>query len=299
MLASTLDVHLRERQVLFVAPDNEGTRQWGVYGCPDMYRAEDGSIVVSCSGHMDTYDVEAGSMGPAVGFRSPDNGLTWEPDDPARCAGFDRALSLADGARVWFAAKGPPADLNALGVSPRSVVFSANEYGLLGLYRADDIPLAARTFEVRYQPAGADASHVADAVVEVPDWQIAAVLKAKTGPAIWPDVTPTFSPVEGCQGLMASSERLVEAPDGAWVSAVMHCVATERNSSAFYGLRCIASTDHGKTWRARGVIVGRAGTTFGATEEFSMIWLGDELVCVDRMDHATVYDPHRYTMLAR
>ena len=51
---------------------------------------------------------------------------------------------------------------------------------------------------------------------------------------------------------MASSERLVEAPDGAWVSAVMHCVATERNSSAFYGLRCIASTDHGKTWRARG-----------------------------------------------
>ena len=42
-----------------------------------------------------------------------------------------------------------------------------------------------------------------------------------------------------------------------------------------------------------------AGTRFGATEEFSLIRLGDELVCVDRMDQATVYDPHRYTMLAR
>jgi len=58
-LSSALDVRLRERQVLFVAPDNEGTRQWGVYGCPDMYRADDGSIVVYDGGHMDTYDAES------------------------------------------------------------------------------------------------------------------------------------------------------------------------------------------------------------------------------------------------
>jgi hypothetical protein len=300
----TVEVRLRERQVLFVAPDNDGTRQWGVYGCPEMHRTADGSIVVFCHGHMDTYDSEAGAKAPAVAFRSRDNGLTWEKDDPARCADSDTAPDLGDGARVQFVPKGPPADLRALGVAPLGMVVSANGYGLLGLYRAADFPLAARTFQVRYQPAGADAPQVADAVIDVPDWQIGATLKAKTGAAAWPDVTPTFAPLGGayvgyCGLRLRNRERLVEAPDGAWLSAIVHWVATERNSSALQELRCIASTDHGKTWRARGVIVGRAGTRFGATLEFSMIRLGDELVCVDRMDHATTHDPHRYTALAR
>ena len=309
----TVAVRLRERQVLFVAPDNDGTRQWGVYGCPDMYRAEGGSIVVYDGGHMDTYDAEAGAKAPAVCFRSSDNGRTWVPYEREKDAstaeqreGYgapNKWFPLADGGRVQFVPKGPPADLCALGLAPRGMVISANEYGLTGLYRAADIPLAARTFTVRYQPAGADAPQTDDALFDLPDWQTAATLKAKTGAAVWPDVTPTFAPLSaGNTGLYhgaTGQEALVEAPDGAWVSAVVHCVATERNSSAFHELRCIASTDHGKTWRARGVIVGRAGTTSGATEEFSLIRLGNELVCVDRMDHATVHDAHRYTMLAR
>ena len=78
-------VRLRERQVLFVAPDNAGTRQWGVYGCPLMHRAADGSIVVYDGGHGDTYDAEAGARrrrspsGPATtaspGSRSKMNSL--------------------------------------------------------------------------------------------------------------------------------------------------------------------------------------------------------------------------------
>jgi len=302
----TVDVRLRERQVLFVAPDNEGTRQWGVYGCPDMYRAEDGSIVVYDGGHMDTYDAEAGAKASAVAFRSRDNGLTWEPlaTELREGAGLPgKVFRLADGGRVQFLPKGPPADLRALGLAPRGMIVSANEYGLMGLYRAADIPLAARAFTVRYQPAGADAPQSDDAVFEMPDLQIGVTIKAKTGAAVWPDVTPTLSAlVNGNSGLShgASGEGgLVEAPDGAWLSAVLHYGATERNSSVVHELRCIASADHGKTWRARGVIVGRAGTTFGATDEFSLIRLGDELVCVDRMDQATVYDPHRHTMLAR
>ncbi len=312
--AQTVDVRLRERQVLFVAPDNEGTRRWGVYGCPGMYRAADGGIVVHDGGHMDTYDHEAGTMAPAVAFRSRDNGLTWTPDERAKDAstseqreadGFasGKVFTLADGARVQFVPKGPPANLRALGVAPQCMVVSANEYGLLGLYRAGDIPQSAHTFQVRYQSAGADAPEVADAVFDVPDWQISAVLKGKTAVATWPDVTPTFDPLShGRSGLFRGAtgqEALAEAPDGAWISAIVHHVATERNAGSFHELRCVASTDHGKTWRARGVIVGRAGTVFGATEEFSLIRLGDELVCVDRMDQASAHDAHRHTVLAR
>ena len=312
-ISLTAEVRLRERQVLFVAPDNEGTRQWGVYGCPDMYRAEDGSIVVFDGGHMDTYDAEAGTKATAVAFGSRDNGLTWEPlaREPQAATtelreGYgapNKWFSLADGARVQFVPKGPPADLRALGIAPRAMIISANEYGLVGLYRAADIPLAVRTFTVRYQPAGADATEVADAVFDLPDWQIGATLKGKTGAAVWPDVTPTFAPLwAGNTGLYhgaTGQEALVEAADGAWITAIVHRVATERNAGCFHELHCVASTDHGRTWRGRGVIVGRAGTVFGATEEFSLIRLGDELVCVDRMDHATVHDAHRYTVLSR
>lgn len=312
--AKTVDVRLRERQVLYVAPDNEGTRKWGVYGCPDMHRAADGSIVVYDGGHMDTYDREAGAMAPAVAFRSRDNGLTWSPEERAKevssaephaGSGFTpgKVFHLTDGAQVQFVPKGPPVDLRALGVTPRCMVVSANEYGLVGLYRADDIPLECRTFQVRYQPAGVDAPEVADAVFDVPDWQVGAVLKGKTAVATWPDVTPTFDPLShGRSGLFRGAtgqEALAEAADGAWLSAVVHHVATERNAGSFHELHCVASTDRGRNWRARGVIVGRAGTVFGATEEFSLIRLGDELVCVVRMDHATVHDAHRYTVLAR
>jgi len=294
-----VDVKLGERKVLFVAPDNEGTRRWGVYGCPDMYRAADGSIVVFNDGGMDTYDTEAAKC-PAVCFRSTDNGLTWQPWTRTE---DDRVFRLADGGQVQFLPKGPPADLAALGVAPRGMVFSANEYALLGLYRLADIPREARRFTVRHRPQGVAEWRSDDAVFEMPDLQIAATIKAKTGAAVWPDVAPTLSAlVNGNSGLShgASGEGgLVEAADGAWLSAVLHYGASERNSSVVHELRCIASTDHGKTWRPRGLIVGRAGTRFGATEEFSMIRLGDEIVCVDRMDQATTHDPHRYTALAR
>jgi len=311
--ARTVGVRLHERRVLFVAPDNNGTRQWGVYGCPDMHRAADGSIVVYDGGHMDTYDAEESAKAPAVCFRSRDNGQTWEPiARETQAASVDlregygapnKWFQLSDGARVQFVPKGPPANLRALGITPRGMVISANEYGLIGLYRAADIPLMARTFTVRYQPAGADTPQSADAVFDLPDWQIAATLKGKTGAAIWPDVTPTFAPLwAGNTGLYhgaTGQEALAEASDGTWLSAVVHCVATVRNGSVFNELHCIASADHGKTWRPRGVIVGLAGTTFGATEEFSMIRVGDEIVCVNRTDHATVFDPHRATVLAR
>ena len=304
MLRPTVDVHLRERQVLFVAPDNEGTRRWGVYGCPDMYRAEDDSIVVYDDGHMDTYDSEAAKC-PAVCFRSGDNGLTWASLASELREGDGlpgKAFRLADGGRVQFL-PGGPVNLAGLGVAPRGMAISANEYGLIGLFRLGDLPPEARSFTVRYQSRGTDEWRSDDAVFDMPDVQIAATLKAKTGAAVWPDVTPTISALlNGNSGLHHGGPGeggLAEAPDGAWLSAVLHYGATERNSSVVHELHCIASTDYGRTWRARGVIIGRAGTTFGATDEFSLIRLGDELVCVARMDHATVHDPHRYTMLAR
>ena len=297
--AAAVEVKLGERQVLFVAPDNEQTRRWGVYGCPDMYRAEDGSIVVSDGGHMDTYDPKETTC-PAVSFRSTDDGRSWQPVAQPESG---KVFRLADGGQVQFVPKGPPVDLAALGVAPRGLVMSPNEYALFGLYRLADIPRESRLFTVRYRPANAAAWQKNDGIFDLPDQQIATAVKAKKGVANWSDVTPTFAPLwYGLTGLHdgATGEGgLVEAADGAWLSATLHAGGSKRNAECVYELRCIASTDQGKTWRPRGVIIGRAGTRFGATEEFSMIRLGGEIICVDRMDLATTHDPHRSTMLAR
>ena len=303
--APGVKVQLRERQVLFVAPDTEGTRKWGVYGCPDMERTADGSIVVWDGGHMDSHDLEAGTMAEPVAFRSTDNGLTWKAiKRDAKESAAGKIFVLSDGARVQFLPKTPPADLYKLGVRPKFMVMTANDAGLLGVFRHGDIPPAARTFEVRYQPAGAAAPQSADGVFDIPDWQVTATLKGKTGDGIWPDVTPVFTPLSfGFTGLhhgAAGEEALVEAPDGAWLSAIVHVVAMARNDRYFGELRCIASRDHGRTWTLRGSILNQRDlTTFGATEEFSMIRLGNEIICVDRTDHATIQDPHRAAVLAR
>ncbi|MFM9197293.1 MAG: hypothetical protein ACKOWG_16460, partial [Planctomycetia bacterium] len=252
--AAAVEVKLGERQVLFVAPANEGTRRWGVYGCPDMYRGADGGIVVYDGGHMDTYDTAAATC-PAVSFRSTDEGRSWQPfsrpDGDSPTAGLregygasEKVFRLADGGQVQFLPKGPPADLAALGVKQQGLVMVANEMGLLGLYRLADIPREARLFTVRHRPAATAAWQSDDGIFELPDLQIGSTIKAKTGLATWPDVSPTFAALAaGITGLHhgATGEgALVEAVDGAWLSAVLHVRGTDRSAEAVHELRCIA-----------------------------------------------------------
>lgn len=306
-------IQLGGRQVLFVAPDNEAALSWGVYGCPDMYREADGSLVVHDDGHEDSYDDHAAAQVPAVTLRSVDNGKSWTPYVRPNEGIFghlreaygapNKVFHLPDGARVQFLPVKAPVDLDQLGVRPRSISMSPNEFGLQGLYRQGDLPPAACAFEARYWPAGAAAPEVAEACFDVPDWVFDATIKAKTGTGMWPDVTPNFAPLmAGNSGLYhgpGGQEAMAVAPDGSWLTAIIHRVGCERNSHRCHELLCVASTDQGRTWRTRGTIIPRGNTRFGATNEFSMIRLGGEILCVSRLDHATVYDPHCQTALAR
>lgn len=306
-------VHLRERQVLFVAPDNEDALSWGVYGVPDMYREADGSLVVHDDGREDSHDHDAEGRVPSVTLRSADNGRTWAPYVRPGEGAFGRhtegygapnkVFHLPDGSRVQFLPTQPPVDLDALGIRPLWLAMSANEYGLNGLYRQADLPPATRAFKVLYWPAGAVTPEAAEASFDVPEWVFDATIKAKTGTGMWPDVTPTFAPLmSGNGGLYcgpSGQEAMVVAPDGAWLTAIIQRIRCERNSHSCHELLCVASTDCGRTWRARGTIIPRGNTRFGASNEFSMIWVGGEILCVSRLDHATVYDPHHQAVLAR
>lgn len=313
MNAPAVSVRLCERQVLFVAPDNEAALSWGVYGCPDMYRDADGHLVVHDDGREDSYDDDAVAQVPPVTLRSTDNGKTWAPYVRPNEGVFghlregygapNKVFFLSDGSRVQFLPKSPPANLDALGVRPRALAMSPNEFGLQGIYRQADVPTDARVFEVRHWPAGTATPRVADGCFDVPDWSFDATVKAKTGTGMWPDVTPTFAPLmAGNCGLYhgpGGQEALAEAPDGVWLTGLVQRIACERNSYRCNELLCVASADRGRTWLARGTIIPRGKTRFGPANEFAMIRLGGEIICVSRLDHATVYDPHREAVLAR
>jgi hypothetical protein len=300
---STVGVTLKDRHVLFVAPDNELTRRWGVYGRPDMYQADDGSIIASDHGDMDTYDREVGTFVEAVAYRSTDKGQSWEPVDFEKYGHTSKVFDLEDGSQVRFLEKFGRVDLLAAGVEPIGRVISPNEYALCGIFRYGDLPDEARVFEVCYRDAGSDEFTVSDARIEAPDLRLIAALKAKKGDAIWPDVRPLRSALDhgftglhqGCTG----QEGMVEAADGTWLAAVTHAAPIEHDAHLFHHLVCIASQDKGRTWRLRGNIYDqRELTTFGATEEYSMIRLGDEIICAVRSDICS-RNPYDQTLLSR
>ena len=301
--ASTVEVELGPRHDLFVAPDNDRTRQWGVYGRPEMYRADDGSIVVFDPGDMDTYDRALGKLCEAVAYRSTDNGQTWQDADVETWGHPYKVLTLSNGDKVQFLPKRDDVCLREQGLKPVVHVISPNEGALYGLFRYGDIPVDVRGFQVRYKKAGAEEWECHDAVIDAPDLLLAVPVKAKKGDALWPDVPSLWHAMrhsltglnKGCTG----QECLVEAADDSWLAGVVDHAPTEDSGSDFCKLRCIASTDQGKTWTLRGDIYNdRDMTRFGATEEYSLIRLGNEIVCAYRMDHCS-RDPHDMTLLSR
>lgn len=303
MSDSRIQVTTAERQVLFVAPDNEATRRWGVYGCPDMYRAEDGSIIACDAGHMDTYDRALGSVAEPVAFRSTDQGRSWTKTDFNALGKRTKIFDLADGTQAMFLPKHDPVDLHEIGVKPIALVASPNEWGFMGLYRYEDIPREARTFLVRHRQPGSGTWETSDAILDMPELNVIAPLKAKVRDGIWQDVKPMFSSpcywyiglYDGCTG----KDGLIEAPDGSWLSTVMHHPQMDKNDRSFAELICMASEDRGRTWRMRGGIHSRRDlTTFGATEEYSFIRLGNEILCAWRTDICSK-DPHDGTLLSR
>jgi len=301
--ASTVNVELQERQVLYVAPDNEVTRRWGVHGLPEMYRAEDGSIVIYDPGRMDTYDRGTGTIAEAFAFRSTNEGKSWQKADFATYGEDLRVHELSDGAQVRFRKKEDMVDLHALGVKEEGLVMTPNEGGLQGIFRYGDIPLSARSFERRFRPDRDSEWEIGDARLEIPELRVRAVVKAKKGDALWPDIPPRFSSLHhsfiGLYESPSGHETIAELPDGTWLSVIVNHAPTENNAQHFTELHCMASQDKGKTWQKRGSICDqRELSRFGATPEFSIIQLGDETVCAFRMDYCS-RDPHDETRLAR
>ncbi len=294
-------VTLAEPQVLYVAADTEGARKWGVYGVPDMYRTLDGGIVVCANGCMDTHDVEIGKVAESVAFQSDDEGKTFVRIPFVEGMRGNAIFTLNDGSQAQFCEKSPRVDLLEIGVKHGSLVVGGNEHALYGLFRYGDIPAAVRGFEVVHRESPGKPWVVSDGAILFPDLRVARAIKAKSGLSEWPDVKPMFGSLDyaltGLAQGSAVNEALVEAGDGAWVTAILGHSSTDRNARYFAELHCLASLDQGRTWTPRGTIFNqRELSTFGATEEYSFINSGDGIVCVFRTDQCT-YDPLNHTMV--
>ncbi len=72
-----MKVTLGKEMLIYCAPITEGTKQWGVYCIPRMWRLPDGDLLIYANGDPDLTAYIKNTC-PNLYFRSTDNGETWE-----------------------------------------------------------------------------------------------------------------------------------------------------------------------------------------------------------------------------
>ena len=73
----SVKVLMGEDVLVYSPPVNEGTKKWGVYAIPRMWREIDGSLVIRFNGEKDSGDVDNMQAAPNMYFVSEDDGRTW------------------------------------------------------------------------------------------------------------------------------------------------------------------------------------------------------------------------------
>lgn len=72
-----MKVKLGEEKLIFCAPNNEQTAQWGVYSLPKLWRLPNGKLAIYINGMIDSPDAFE-NVCPDIFYVSNDNGESWE-----------------------------------------------------------------------------------------------------------------------------------------------------------------------------------------------------------------------------
>ena len=75
-----MKIVLGEEQLVYCAPINESTVQWGVYSLPRMWRLPNGNLGIRINGMMDSPDAHE-NVCPDLYYVSDDDGATWRLSD--------------------------------------------------------------------------------------------------------------------------------------------------------------------------------------------------------------------------
>ena len=139
-----MQVEIGEKTLVYCAPVNEKTGQWGVYAIPRMWREPNGKLYVLVNGETDSPILNAPDC-PDLLFVSGDNGKTWREEkkfnlkEIKRLCGIDPPFcQLSDGRTVCIREKVGLTHVRDAEPKKRFSVFDGGEEVVT--YRQGDLP---------------------------------------------------------------------------------------------------------------------------------------------------------------
>ncbi len=274
---------------VYVAPVSEASRKWGVYGLPVMWKNPGGDYILRVNGEMDSYAREQAKVAPYLYFQSMDEGRSWrEIRTTDEETGFDTFLNyitppyihLKDGSVIGLRMK---AGLPPVGGAPRCLksMMSPNKACMYHTFYYREIPDECKAMEIITFEKDGSVPVTEPMLLDMPLKAVDIVTKAEYN-GEWTDVPMEFSK-------SAVLDGVAELGDGTLLAAA---VSQNLGMPGYYlDLTCIASSDRGKTWKARGVIENKGTFTFGSTNECSMLEADNgDILCAVRTDFCRV-DP--------
>ena len=277
---------LHESVLVYSAPVNKATGEWGVYAIPRLWRGMDGRLVIRFNGEKDTANTGDMQQAPNLYFYSDDNGETWtqgEESDISILTGINPpCVKLKNGDILAIKA--------VFGLPPiRHTAYTKefempNHEAIVHAYKYADIPDECKGIRLLKKSGGKITE--TDAKMDFPDREVLVNAKALVS------FTDGFVPVdEYILPFIFKSpylSSLTELPDGtlAAVCCGQNPLVLQRYSGEVY---LVVSEDGGATWKKRAVIASNAESPeYGYGGDGGEVSLAvtdkGELVCAMRMD---------------
>lgn len=293
----SVKVSIGEDVLVYSPPVNEGTKKWGVYAIPRMWREIDGSLVIRFNGEKDSGDVDNMQAAPNMYFVSEDDGRTWhnvvngeEKFDISVLNGIENPYIKTKNGIVAFREKSHRKEIRNTPYQ-KEFIYPTGE-AIVRSYRYGDISDDCKGIEIhRYASSNKDYS-VSDVVIDFPEREILINSKGNSGNFVYVKCREKVKQNIFKNPYLCS---VISLDDGTMlaVSCGQNPKVDDRYSGVAY---LMVSDDEGITWKKRSVIAQSEELPHGYTgdgHEVSMSCTKDGvLVCAMRMDVSTKKEPY-------
>lgn len=247
-----MNVVLGKEKLIYCAPINENTSQWGVYSIPRMWRLPNGNLGIMINGMVDSPDAQE-NVCPDLYYVSEDNGITWRASDEIEvdksvCSGVDSPfLRMPNGNVICIREKSNRAQVS--GIVKEKEFFTPDHLGKCCTYLQKHATEEMFACELWTYNATGKLLCKEDVAIDFPRRELIVQSEMLYGEE-YKDIPSYFHSTLCCSPYISSLTLL---PDGTLLGTCsgQNPKVTDRYCAEVY---LMESKDGGKTWKKRSLI---------------------------------------------
>ena len=259
-------VEIGEKNLVFSAPINDATKNWGVYCIPRMWRLPSGKLIIRINGEMDSPDPETRGMAPSLYYISKDNGKTFELDpngydiyDTHVIQGISSPyIRLSDGNFIALRNGENPEPVK--GISPVKEFMYPTGGSYFGAFPAGLIPDECTKLEVIKYDKEENIILKSPVIIDFPEREIITETKVLEENGEYRGIPVHIKPMLWNNPYISC---ITELGDGSLCGLVggQHPEVKDKYTGVIY---LVVSEDQGKTWKMRSpVAMGKDEVPYG------------------------------------